>query len=370
MYYPTIDYDRFPKIWSNLSKFFNLPPVIHIVGTNGKGSVGRYLAMILQKSGKKTAHFTSPHIFDFRERFWLDGRLVSNQELQNAHLRLLDYFKQTNLDPQILSYFEWACLLAAELFSGFDEIVLEAGVGGEFDGTNVFDKKLSVFTPIDLDHQNLLGDSLEQIATTKLNSMDKIAVLNNKFTLLDLAKNIAKNRNCKLIIESDELPNCIQKYAQKYDLAEFLRANLNLAYNAAKVLNIINLDEIINNLSVLDLRARLEKIQQNIWVDVGHNAHAAKAIAKYFKNQKINLIYNAFEDKDAKSVLTTLKPILQSVLIYDYPSHDRKLLTNKISNLALNLGLKCYNFERIEPNNEYLVFGSFLLVSHFLRNYV
>ena len=295
--------------------------------------------------------------------------MASNEELQNAHENLLLCFKNANLNPQELSYFEWSCLLAAELFRGFDEIIMEAGVGGEFDGTSVFAKKLSVFTPIDLDHKDLLGKNLEQIATTKLNSMDKIAVLNSKFDLVNLAQNIAQNKNCKLIIADKIMPNSVRKYSQIYNLPNFLQDNLNLAYNAAKILQIPNLDQIIENLGVLDLRGRLEKIKENIWIDVGHNAHAAKAICEYFKNQKINLIYNAFEDKDANSVLSTLKPVLQSVLVYDYPSSNRKLLTNKIPNLALNLGLKCYNFSRIEPNRKYLVFGSFLLVSHFLRKY-
>lgn len=369
IFYPTIDYLRFPRIWDKIKHFFNIPPVIHIVGTNGKGSTGRYLAMILHKSGKNVGHFTSPHIFDFNERFWLNGSLISDQNLQKAHESLLLYFEKSNLNPNEPSYFEWACLLAAELFSECDEIIIEAGVGGELDGTNVFTKKLSIFTPIDLDHKDLLGENLEQIATTKLNSMQNTALMSSKNkNILSLAKNIAKLKNCELILESDlDLAN---KYSQKHHLPLFLQDNFNLACNAAHVLNIANLGEIVENLEILDLRGRLEKINENLWIDVGHNAHAATMIANFFKGQKINLVYNAFADKDIEKILLILKPIIKILEIYKYESHNRALADELIFKIAKKLDISCSNFMSLKQNEKYLVFGSFVLVNNFIRNVI
>ncbi len=376
MYYDQIDYTRFPRAYACIKHRLSLPKVVHVVGTNGKGSTGRFLAQILKSSGKKVGHYTSPHIFKFNERFWIDGKDVSDDELEKAHKQLLIYFdeyqKTTKFGEnfiETLSYFEWATLLGAVLFRDLDEVVLEAGMGGEFDATNVFPKKLSIFTPVALDHAHMLGDSLEDIATTKLNSMDKFAVICSDFSLMDLAKNIAKKRGCNILIAPKEISSETTRYVFKFKLPSFLVDNLNLAVFSAKELGIKNIDEIVSHLDKLSLRGRLEKVAKNITIDVGHNAHAAKEIAKNFTN-KVYLIYNAFDDKDIKAVLNELKHIVSKILIYEYDSDNRKLAGEKILTIAKDFGIPCDKFSNLEDDKDYLVFGSFVLVENFLKDTV
>ena len=107
LYYDEIDYSRFPRAFKAIKNELEIKPIIHIIGTNGKGSTGRFLALILKANGKKVGHYTSPHIFDFNERFWLDGALASDDELELAHKELLEIFKKTSAEHFIdeLSYF-------------------------------------------------------------------------------------------------------------------------------------------------------------------------------------------------------------------------------------------------------------------------
>ncbi|WP_086282482.1 Mur ligase family protein [Campylobacter devanensis] len=373
LYYDEIDYTRFPRIFNLVKLHLNLPPIIHIVGTNGKGSTGRFLAQILAGAGKKVGHYTSPHIFDFSERFYSSFEEIDKFRLNLAHNRLLEIFSLLNNTSEIvesLSYFEWATLMAGVIFEGYDFLILEAGMGGEYDATNAFDKSLSIFTPIGLDHIDMLGSTIEEIAKTKLNSMQNQALISSEFACMELANQIAKQKSVRLIKQSDIYAKEIQNYAIKFNLPEFLRANLSLAVNAANILNIENLAQIISNLGALTLRGRCEKIKPNLIIDVGHNAHAAKAIAQNLQNigwREINLIYNAFDDKDIFGVLLSLKPFIGKIHIYNYKSYSRKLATHKITQIAKDLGITCCEFTNLDENEKYLVFGSFMLVENFIK---
>ena len=176
IFYKKIDYERFPKAFNSIKEHLNLKNVVQVIGTNGKGSTGRFLAQILENSGAKVGHYTSPHIFRFNERFYIGGKDASDDELENAHKILQgilsDEFKDT------LSYFEYATLMAGILFKDCDYCILEAGMGAQFDATSAFSKTLSLFTPIGTDHIPMLGENLEQISQTKLINMAKNAILN------------------------------------------------------------------------------------------------------------------------------------------------------------------------------------------------
>lgn len=368
-YYKKIDFDRFPNAYNLIKNELKIKPVIHIVGTNGKGSTGRFLAMILKASGKKVGHFTSPHLFKFNERFWIDGSIVSDLQLQEAHESLLAYFKNLNKAdlPNTLSYFEWATLLAAQLFKSCDEIILEAGLGGEKDSTNVFPKKLSVFTRIAYDHIDILGNTLESIARTKFNAMENIAIMPKNIAQKEIAYEISKNKNCQIIESENQISQGLEEYAKKFNLPSFLIDNLNLAANAFKILyKDIDVDNIFSKLGKIDLPGRLEKISSNVWIDVGHNEDAAIMIANHFKGKKINLIYNAYDDKDISAVLRTLKPIIKELFIYKYSGDYRKIANDEILEFANKLNIKASFFKEIKASEDYLVFGSFVLINRFL----
>ena len=300
----------------------------------------------------------------------MNGAVASVDALETAHEKLIKI-----LPPEVarsLSYFEYATMLCAPLFEGCDFFVCEAGVGGEFDATNVFDKRLSLFTPIGFDHTALLGDTLEQIATTKFNAMADVALRNDDMNQLcaGIARQIAAKKGVTLKFASENLSdddkNEIKIYAEKFGLPEFLRSNLTLSSSAFKELGFsLNLA----NLGALDLNGRCEKIAPNITIDVGHNEMAAQALAKKFEGKKLNLIFNAFADKDIKAVLKAIRPIVKKTYIIEYEAPGSELATAQVKEALRQLDMEFADFTDVRTDEEYLAFGSFYLVEAFLKRY-
>ena len=383
LYYKEIDYGRIIRAYDTIKGYLKPFKIIHIIGTNGKGSTGRFLAQILSQNGAKVGHYTSPHIFKFNERFWLNGEVASDEILEVAHERLQGLLSDEYKIKT--SYFEYMTLLSAVLFEGCDYFVCEAGMGGVLDATNVFEKELNIFTPIGFDHTAILGNSLEEISRTKFEAMGKRAILNDEMNEISvaIAKEIASKKGATLsfpreILTKENL-NEIANYADKFNLPEFLRSNLTLAYAAAKILD-SSID--IKRLGALSLRGRCEKIALNLYVDVGHNELGAKAVAKKFSQEefsgkKLTLVYNSFLDKDFKAVLAALKPVIDGVLLYHYHCEGREL-GGELINKALNeLEISHREFEPSDMNDIkeakngkiYLAFGSFHLAEAFLKEY-
>ena len=370
LFYKEIDRARMSNAFKFVQGAFKIPKIIHVVGTNGKGSTGRFLAQMLARD-HSVGHYTSPHIFEFRERFWINGAVASADALETAHERLIKI-----LPPEVarsLSYFEYATLLCAALFEGCDFFVCEAGVGGEFDATNVFDKRLSVFTPIGFDHTALLGDTLERIATTKFNAMADVALMNDDMSELcaGIARRIAAKKGATLKFASQNLTNDdkneIKIYAEEFGLPEFLRSNLTLSSSAFKELGFsLNLA----NLGALSLGGRCEKIAPNVTIDVGHKEMAAQALVKRFAGKKLNLIFNAFADKDIKAVLMAIKPIVKKTYIIEYETPGRELATAQVKEALRQLNMEFEGFADVCADEEYLAFGSFYLVEAFLKRYL
>ncbi|ACI28225.1 folylpoly glutamate synthase [Helicobacter pylori G27] len=338
-----------------------------MVGTNGKGSTGRFLTLLLADQNFKVLHFTSPHVFEFRERFFLNGSIVKESVLENAHQQL-----QSHAFSSACSYFEYATLLAVMLAKDCDYLVLEAGLGGEFDSTNALEKTLSVFTPIDYDHKEFLGDSLESIAQTKLKAMGSLSIIAPQQELvLNAAQKIAKEKHAKLIVVQNEISKGVREYIERYHLARFLAMNLEVALKAFETLMPCNKQEVLKNLKPLNLIGRCELLSPNILIDVGHNPHSAKALKEEIKrifNAKIVLIYNCYQDKDAFLVLEILKPVVKKVLILEL-HEERVIQLEKLKGILEALGLEYALFEYLEENENYLVYGSFLVANAFYGRY-
>lgn len=353
LYYDKIDFNTIKVAWEFLRLYVRLPYVIHIVGTNGKGSTGRFLAHHLHCLGYETLHYSSPHILKFNERIWINGNDVTNEALQNAHETLQEILPLYIIEK--LTYFEYTTLLALLLSSKMDYLVLEAGLGGEFDATNVVINDLSLITAIDLDHQQFLGDTIKDIASTKLRSCDNAMIVNQQ--LHDEVYDVAALFN-------------YQK-AKTYDTSSltqfpsYLHENLNLVLSA---LEYLNLPIHMEYFKKVQLFGRCQKIASNITIDVGHNPLAARVILNEFLNQNktITLIYNSLSDKDYKRVLTLLKPIVNEVLILDI--EDKRAVEKKtLFDICNELNLPVETFLHIKKNKEYLVFGSFTVVEKFLK---
>ena len=356
MFYDKIDYTIIKKSWDILSSHIKLPYVIHIVGTNGKGSTGRYIASFLYQQDKTVLHYSSPHVMKFNERIWLNNQDSTNIELQYSHEQLQKILPSEYLEK--LTYFEYTTLMGIVLSHDMDYLVLEAGLGGEFDATNVVENDLSVIPSIGLDHIEFLGNTIEKIATTKLRSCDNryILGLNMPEKIKEVKQNILTTKE-EIIINNNIL---LPKYSN--DLPTYLQNNLKLALS---VLNYLNIN--INNLILPTLFARCQRIQENITIDVGHNFLAASVIYEEFKNKKIILIYNSYKDKDYISVLTVLKPIIKELQIIDCDD-DRMVKKYDLENTCNKLNIKYTNFSnKISNKYNYLVFGSFKVIETFLN---
>jgi dihydrofolate synthase/folylpolyglutamate synthase len=264
-----------------------------------------------------------------------------------------------------LTYFEYTTLLAFYLSKDFDYLVLEAGLGGEFDATNVVPNDISLITTIGLDHMSFLGNTVEKIATTKMRSADNKMFIGYQVfdsvikTAYEVKEQILKERDKNIeIIEVKEF----DKYEINSKFATYLKRNLHL------VIACLNELRIPLDLELFDdtpLFGRCQKILPNVTIDVGHNPLAAQVLVKEFENKKINLIYNSYGDKDYKSVLQILKPIIKNIIIIELDD-NRIVKKEELEKVIVELNLTKQETIKIEENEEYLVFGSFLVVEKFL----
>lgn len=368
LFYDVIDYARFPKIYYAIAHHFKLPKIIHIVGTNGKGTTGRFLAHMLRQNHLHVGHYTSPHIVAFNERIWIDGAYVDDALLEAYHQRLTLLLSPE--DAQALSYFEYTTLLAMLIFcEKCDYVVLEAGLGGEFDATNVFPKILSIITPIGYDHQAFLGESIEAIATTKLNSVKNDFILAKQYEPIvnTLARQKADEIHQRLIdvtlfLEKEKYFKA-EYYAKDKDYPPFLRDNFLTAYSA---LTFLGYDVNFNSNFFPLLEGRYQLFLPNVRLDVGHNPMAALALRDSIGDKKVVLVYNSYADKEYERILEILKPVIEHLEIIDIQS-TRALNPTILHECASALGLDVSVFKGIEATKEYVVFGSFSVVEAFLK---
>ena len=270
LYYTEIDYTRMPRVYEKIKSNFSSSKIIHIIGTNGKGTTGRFLASALYNSGHKTGHYTSPHILKFNERIWIDGENARDEALESSHEKLQKILSKE--DSNSLSYFEYTTFLAMLVFNECEYIVLEAGLGGQHDATAVFKKELTLVTPIDYDHQAFLGSSIKDIVNEKLNAIQKNAILaNQKYEEVNTKKReLESKKNCKIFnvdeLLNEEDKNKIDLISQELSLVSYLQDNLKLSISALKFLDIDYKKEDFKNSKLF---GRLSKINENIIIDKG-----------------------------------------------------------------------------------------------------
>jgi dihydrofolate synthase/folylpolyglutamate synthase len=365
LFYKEIDHKRVHIAYAMLEPYIQKPVLIHLVGTNGKGSTGRIMATLLHESGKRVGHFSSPHILKFNERIWIEGVDSSDACLEMAHAKLYAILGQEVSEG--LSYFEYTTLLALVAMEELDIIVLEAGLGGEFDATNIVIKDLSVITPIGIDHQDFLGESIEEIARTKLNSIDKRVVLaQQKYNeVYEIAKEIASQKKAELYLVKSEEDKALLKIIDALGWAYYLYENTKLAL---KALDILALSYSLNDLKKVKLFGRFYQFSSNVIIDVGHNLLATEAIVKNLKNkkEKIILIYNTLEDKEYEKILALFAPFVKRIEVLPITT-PRAVDVNLLYSALEKLSLSYEKFTNIKDENNYLVFGSFYVVEEFIR---
>jgi len=359
LFYNKIDYDRMPNCWNAIKNSFKKPKkIIHIIGTNGKGSTGRFLAHYLKNMGFNVGHYTSPHILKFNERIWINGKDIDDESLEKAHQFLQNTISKKYL--QTLSYFEYTTILAMRCFGNCDYVILEAGLGGERDATSVFDRDLTLVTTIDYDHQSFLGNTIREIATTKLKSIKNRAIIGKQ--IHDEVYKLTEKYPFYLDYFDNYEIQEIREFIKNNNFASYLVDNLALAMSAV-VEEGLPFD--LKYLKGVSLFGRMQKIDKNLYIDVGHNPLAARVIANEFKNKKIDIVYNTYEDKDYKEILEILKPIIDKLFIIDV-ENDRIANKDDVMNVAKSLGIDVAEFDKLRDKTT-LVFGSFSVVEKFLN---
>ena len=392
--YAPFDPRRAHRIYAKLAPKLHIEnlKVIHLVGTNGKGSTGRFIALGLMQQGYKVLHFSSPHLWHFRERFFTHTGEVCDQTLQQAH----EFLQQQDFVNEA-SYFEYATFLALYIAQGYDFLVLEAGLGGEFDSTSVIVSDLSVFTPIGFDHKDFLGTSIESIAGTKLRVMGKNVIMAPQHypQCVSIAYEIAKDYHARIFalecikfqtqynVQYEKfcltfgLQNTLDSsfwqgyadYVSRYHLAEFLAQNLLVASFALQFFG-IKIDFL--TLPALNLHGRCEWLAPHIVLDVGHNQECARAlksvIEQNFKQRRVILVYNTYSDKEVHCILELLKPHIQELWIFPLTHNPRVIVRDVLVAILEDLGIayRDFVFEDMTDSKEYVVFGSFSVVAGFL----
>ena len=311
---------------------------IHIAGTNGKGSVSHMLAAILQTAGFKTGLYTSPHLKDFRERIKLNGDEISEKFIVAFTEKIKPLIEE--IEP---SFFEITVAMAFDYFAEqkVDIAVIEVGLGGRFDSTNIITPELSVITNIGWDHMNILGDSLEKIAFEKAGIIkDGVPVVIGE-TLPEtrsIFDNIASEKNALLNLASEERNVAgweWEKHELVVEVAEqgktdhkkyhldlpgiYQSKNLLTVHEACSVLNELgyklNEDEIRHGLQkakkITGLHGRWEIIHENptIILDVGHNEDGIKQIVQQIeltKHHDLHIVIGMVKDKEIDTVLSLL----------------------------------------------------------------
>lgn len=248
---------------------------IHIAGTNGKGSVSHMLASVLQAAGYKTGLYTSPHLKDFRERIKINGHMITADVV-------IDFTQQIQPVIEVInpSFFEITVAMAFDYFAKeqVDIAVIETGLGGRLDSTNVITPEVSVITTIGLDHMNLLGDTLEKIAAEKggIIKQNIPVVLGN---IEPVAKDVL------LVMAKDKQANCIVAN-QQYQATEWSWQNHHLLVQVAtqhhtdRQTYTLDLPGIYQKDNLLTVLATVSQLQQSGWSITQEQLHKGLATAK------------------------------------------------------------------------------------------
>ncbi len=299
-------------------------PVITVAGTNGKGSTVRALETIYHHAGFTVGAFTSPHLIRYNERIRVNQKPIADEVL----CQLFHTIDSTCIE-WVITYFEMATLAALLYFkqSQVDVIILEVGIGGRLDATNIIDAELSIITTVDYDHQQTLGTTLDQIGFEKIGIARKdrpfiYADTNPPKVIMQQVKEIQTqayyyNKDYSYVDYGDywsftgfaqQLPQLPKPTIQLKSAAAALAACLLLQDTLA-----ISIESLTKSIPLISLPARLQLEQQGdiqILYDVAHNPQSAQLLASRIislKKNKVHAVFSALKDKDIMGIISPLK---------------------------------------------------------------
>lgn len=361
-----------------LDKHFNHPhtnfKTIHIAGTNGKGSCSHSLASILQEAGYNVGLYTSPHLVDFRERIRVNGQCISKE-------RVVKFVKDERkfFEPLHPSFFELTTALAFKYFDEqkVDIAIIEVGLGGRLDCTNIISPILSIITNISFDHTQFLGDTLAKIAAEKAGIIKKgvpviIGEANEETRPVFQSK--ANEVNSDIVFAEDNAivtsSSPIVDGGRRYNLSnnstlvgelsgDYQERNMNTilcACNILKQMNIIKNDDIIakgltNICKNTGLLGRWQTIQNNPTVvcDTGHNVGGWNYLAPQIKRQQCNqlrIVFGMVDDKDINSVMYLLPK--NAIYYWTQAESKRAIKAERVAEIAIKHDLRGEIFDNVE----------------------
>ena len=403
-HFKTIDMglERIKSVASNLDLLHPAPYVITVAGTNGKGSTCRFLEVALMKLGLKVGVYSSPHLLRYNERVRINGQLLDDQ----AHI---DSFTEIDQNKTAsLTYFEFSTLSALKLFKDakLDVVILEVGLGGRLDATNIVDPHLAVITSIDIDHVAFLGNNREDIGREKAGIFRaNIPVIIGEpdcpQSILAIAQDLNAQkfqRNVDWQYEVKDGTFYWQSKTQQFDALPMPLIPIPNAGSAIATLlkTPFNVSEhvICETLQEAQMTGRFQQLQPTdfahfsgqkpkaqVIIDVGHNPHAARYLAERLqavKKAKIFAIFSCLEDKELSGIVQPLREVIDEwhcVGLDCWRGQSGQAVFDKLVNVLPNATACVYEnvdaiapilFEQAEEQDIILVFGSFHTVADFV----
>lgn len=359
------------------------PPVVHVVGTNGKGSTAVFFGSLARAHGVKVGLFTSPHFLTMRERVQVNRTMLSESawvELANEILAVRS--------GEDLTYFEFQACLAMLAFEqeGVDVAVMEAGLGGLFDATNVFAPELTLFTPIGMDHENVLGGTLSAIARDKAGALRAgscgVTGPQDPDALLEL-ENMAEAVGARFMYAVDMAEPISDIRLGVPGLHQTVNARLALAgwhWFAAGHDITSEVRKEIFGLESAFLPGRFQRVSvdgQNVILDGAHNPHALSALSAALKAEGTEpgcVIFSCMKDKDLDAMLPLVSGLTSGPVLVVPMAYDRAC---PVDSLAKGLGEKAVVLDSVEAAlaegsksaSPTLVCGSLYLLADFYTLY-
>ena len=282
---------------------------IHVAGTNGKGSSSHMLAAILQEAGYKVGLYTSPHLKDFRERIKINGLEISEDEVVSFVLNHKDYMSQN-----ALSFFEMTVAMAFDYFASaeVDIAIIEVGLGGRLDATNIIKPEVSLITNIGFDHMDLLGNTLAQIAIEKAGIIKNnipVVIGEQQSEVKSVFLKKIKDCNAKIYFASDDQ----QEYTSDL-LGDYQKSNTKTAVAAIRLLKGFTItqkhisDGLLFVVKNTNLKGRWQILQEHpkVICDTAHNAEGLKIVLNQLKKEKtkkLHIVLGVVSDKKLEDIL-------------------------------------------------------------------
>ena len=322
--------------------------IVHVAGTNAKGSVSAYIESICQTSGYKVGLFASPAVFDYYEAYRINGQNISKEEYASVGSKVIEAVKQVNDKDIWPTSFEIETAIAYQYFydKNVDIAIIETGMGGSLDATNVTKSTLvSVITPISIDHSAFLGDTIDAIAHAKAGIIKKDSVvtcaLDQREEAVNVIKKTAYDNNANVIIP--DIKDIVHNEDGTFDYKDISGIRLKmygkkqienavLAIETVRVLKEkyyykqIDEESIKTGLFNMILPGRIEKIgtEPDIIIDGAHNPAAAQALRDYvkeeYKGRDVILLTGMFKDKDYTKVANIMSEVSNKVITVTPPT--------------------------------------------------